>query len=169
MQLWSGYALPTPHQNRKAPRSAKPGRNPLNFRGALSRQPEPALSLGQIQPPPRLSVSKNSNRNRLPYGNFRSPHAVTSPIAEPICCDKKHPRQDRNRRRALRVGPRSSSTDAELSEHEADRGEAEKSECISGEIFEILGQPAASVQPGEGAFDNPPSGQNCEALSNMMS
>ena len=64
----------------------------------------------------------------------------------------------------VRVGPRSSSTDAELSEHEADRGEAEKSECISGEIFEILGQPAASVQPGEGAFDNPPSGQNCEAL-----
>ena len=46
MQLWSGYALPPPHQNREAPRSAQPGRNPLNRRGPLFRQPGPALFFG---------------------------------------------------------------------------------------------------------------------------
>ena len=43
-----------------------------------------------------------------------------------------------------------------LSEHEANRGEAEKSECVSGEIFKILGQAPTAVEPGEGAFDDPP-------------
>ena len=42
---WSGYALPTPRQNRSAPRSANPGRDPLKIRGELSKQPGPALSL----------------------------------------------------------------------------------------------------------------------------
>src|SRR3984893_536229 len=42
----------------------------------------------------------------------------------------------------LRVGPKSSLTQTKLSEHETNRGEAEKSECVSGEIFEILGQAA---------------------------
>jgi hypothetical protein len=44
VQLWSGYTFPTPHQNRKAPRSANPGRNPLKIRGELSKQPGPALT-----------------------------------------------------------------------------------------------------------------------------
>jgi pilus assembly protein CpaC len=46
-QLWSGYALPPLRQNQHAPRSANPGRNPLKIRGALSRQPEPALTLAE--------------------------------------------------------------------------------------------------------------------------
>jgi len=51
------------------------------------------------------------------------------------------------------------SIQAKLSEHETNRGEAEKSECVSGEIFEIFGQAAAAIKPGEGAFDNPTSRQ----------
>jgi len=47
----------------------------------------------------------------------------------------------------VRVGPKSSSTQTKLSEHETNRGEAEKSERVSGEIFEILGQPAAAIKP----------------------
>jgi len=42
-----------------------------------------------------------------------------------------------------------SSTQTKLSEHETNRGEVEKSERVSGEIFEILGQPAAAIKPSE--------------------
>jgi hypothetical protein len=56
----------------------------------------------------------------------------------------------------LRVGPKSASTQTKLSEHETNRGEAEKSERVSGEIFEILGQPAAAIKPSESAFDGRP-------------
>ena len=38
----------------------------------------------------------------------------------------------------------------------------EKSERVSGEIFEILGQPAAAIKPSESAFDNPTSRQKLE-------
>src|SRR3974390_283378 len=41
---WSGYALPTPRQNRSAPRSANPGRDPLKIRGELSKQAGPTLT-----------------------------------------------------------------------------------------------------------------------------
>ncbi len=51
---------------------------------------------------------------------------------------------------------KSSSSQTKLSEHEANRGEAEKSECVSGEIFKILGQAATAIEPSEGAFDDPP-------------
>jgi hypothetical protein len=34
-------------------------------------------------------------------------------------------------------------------------GETEKSECVSGEIFEVLGKAAATIKPCEGAFDKP--------------
>ena len=66
---------------------------------------------------------------------------------------------------SLRVGPKSSSTQTKLSEHETNRGEVEKSERVSGEIFEILGQPAAAIKPSESAFDNPTSRQKLEPFS----
>ena len=57
---WSWLRPPTPHQNRKAPRSAKPGRNPLNFRGALSGNrsqlrptPFPARNFNEILAQPK--------------------------------------------------------------------------------------------------------------------
>src|SRR3979490_647006 len=59
----------------------------------------------------------------------------------------------------FRVGPKSSLTQTKLSEHETNRGEAEKSECVLGEIFEILGQAATAIEPREGALDNPASRQ----------
>src|SRR5580700_9968193 len=57
---------------------------------------------------------------------------------------------------SLRVCPKSSPSQTKLSEHEANRGEAEKSECVSGEIFKILGHAATAIEPSEGAFDDPP-------------
>jgi hypothetical protein len=62
----------------------------------------------------------------------------------------------------IRVGPKSSSTQTKLSEHETNRGEAEKSERVSGEIFEIHSQPAAAIKPRESAFDNATSWQKLE-------
>ena len=63
---------------------------------------------------------------------------------------------------SVSFGPKSSSTQTKLSEHETNRGEAEKSERVLGEIFEILGQPAAAIKPSESAFDNPTSRQKLE-------
>ena len=40
-----------------------------------------------------------------------------------------------------------------FSEHESDRGETQGCQGIAGEVFEVLGQSPASVEPGEGAFD----------------
>jgi hypothetical protein len=60
---------------------------------------------------------------------------------------------------ALRVRPKSSLTQTKLSEHETNRGEAEESERVSVEVFEIFRQPAAAIEPREGAFDNPTSWQ----------
>jgi hypothetical protein len=62
----------------------------------------------------------------------------------------------------LRVCPGTSSWITELSEHEADGGEAEESECVTGQVFKILGRPATPVEPGEGALDNPSFGQDHE-------
>jgi hypothetical protein len=52
----------------------------------------------------------------------------------------------------------------EFSEHEADRGETQECQGIAGEVFKVLGQSPASVEPGEGAFDNPTPWQNLEAF-----
>jgi hypothetical protein len=43
----------------------------------------------------------------------------------------------------------------EFSEHGADRGETQECQGIAGEVFKVLGRSPASVEPGEGAFDNP--------------
>ena len=51
-----------------------------------------------------------------------------------------------------------------FSEHDADRGEAQECQGIAGEVFKVLGQSPASVEPGEGAFDNPTLWENLEAF-----
>lgn len=51
----------------------------------------------------------------------------------------------------------------EAAQHEADHGEAQEGERGPGEVLDILGQPAAAVQPAEGALDDPPLRQRLEA------
>ena len=51
-----------------------------------------------------------------------------------------------------------------FSEHQADRGETQECQGIAGEVFKVLGQSPASVEPGEGAFDNPTLWENLEAF-----
>ena len=55
----------------------------------------------------------------------------------------------------LRVCPGTLGGVAELSQHQADGSETQKGKRLAVEIFPILGQPAAAVEPGEGALDNP--------------
>src|SRR3954454_18413420 len=65
-------------------------------------------------------------------------------------------------RNPLRVHPRSYCVLTEPSEHEANRGPAQKGETVSVEAFPILSQPAASVQPADYPLDDPAFGQNDE-------
>ncbi len=52
----------------------------------------------------------------------------------------------------------------ELSDHQADGGPAQEGESAAVETLPILGQPAAAIEPGDGAFDNPALGQDEEPL-----
>ena len=62
---------------------------------------------------------------------------------------------DGKRLEFLRVCPGTLGGVAELSQHQADGSETQKGKRLAVEIFPILGQPAAAVEPGEGALDNP--------------
>lgn len=44
---------------------------------------------------------------------------------------------------------------AEFSEHEADGGKFEEGKGSAVEAFPIFGQPSATIEPSNGAFDNP--------------
>src|ERR1035437_10167079 len=67
----------------------------------------------------------------------------------------------------LRVRPISSSRVTKLSQHEADRGEFQEREGIAVEIFPILGEAAATVEPRNGALDDPSARQNDEAFGRI--
>ncbi len=69
----------------------------------------------------------------------------------------------------LRVRPNSSLTITELSQHEANGGELQESQCVSRPIFPVLGQATASVEPGESALDHPPAWQDNEPLRRVRS
>ena len=55
----------------------------------------------------------------------------------------------------LRVGPRTYSRLAEASHHEANGCEAEECERGAAEVFPVLRKAAPSVEPCDGAFDDP--------------
>jgi hypothetical protein len=64
----------------------------------------------------------------------------------------------------LRVCPETSGWIAELSQHEADGGEAQEGERRTIEVLPVLGEPSAAVEPGERALDNPALGQYDKSL-----
>jgi hypothetical protein len=55
----------------------------------------------------------------------------------------------------LRVRLKTSSRIAELSQHEADGGEFQEGESAAVEIFPVLGETAAAIEPSNGALDDP--------------
>ena len=62
--------------------------------------------------------------------------------------------------KSIRVCPETSYWIAQLSEHEADRGEAQEGEALAVEVLPILGEPAAAIEPCDGALDDPSLGQD---------
>ena|SRR5580692_3164360 len=57
--------------------------------------------------------------------------------------------------RFLRVRLKTSSRIAELSQHEADGGELQEGEAAAVEIFPVLGETAAAIEPSNRAFYDP--------------
>src|ERR1700704_3961179 len=60
---------------------------------------------------------------------------------------------------SLRVRPKTSSWITELSQHEADGGEFQEREGTAVEIFPVLGEAAATIEPRNRAFNDPTLGQ----------
>src|SRR5664280_2437774 len=65
---------------------------------------------------------------------------------------------------ALRVRPISSSRITEFSQHEANGCEAQEDQAAEVEVFPVLGKPAATIEPRNGALDDPSARQNDEAF-----
>ena len=65
---------------------------------------------------------------------------------------------------ALRVRPETLCRIIEFSEHESNGRELDEGERVAVEVLPVLGQSAAAVEPGDGAFDHPTPGLDDEAL-----
>ena len=64
----------------------------------------------------------------------------------------------------LRVRPETLCRITEFSEHESNGRELDEGERVAVEVLPVLGQSAAAVEPGDGAFDPPTPGLDDEAL-----
>ena len=67
-------------------------------------------------------------------------------------------------RQTLRVRPETLCRITEFSEHESNGRELDEGERVAVEVLPVLGQSAAAVEPGDGAFDHPTPGLDDEAL-----
>ena len=70
----------------------------------------------------------------------------------------------RNIAHLLRVRPETLCRITEFSEHESNGRELDEGERVAVEVLPVLGQSAAAVEPGDGAFDHPTPGLDDEAL-----
>ncbi len=68
------------------------------------------------------------------------------------------------REHLLRVRPETLCRITEFSEHESNGRELDEGERVAVEVLPVLGQSAAAVEPGDGAFDHPTPGLDDEAL-----
>ena len=75
-----------------------------------------------------------------------------------------HAKQYKRARRHLRVRPETLCRITEFSEHESNGRELDEGERVAVEVLPVLGQSAAAVEPGDGAFDHPTPGLDDEAL-----
>ena len=66
--------------------------------------------------------------------------------------------------RMFRVRPETLCRITEFSEHESNGRELDEGERVAVEVLPVLGQSAAAVEPGDGAFDHPTPGLDDEAL-----
>ena len=81
-------------------------------------------------------------------------------ILEEVAREQSAKRQ----RESLRVRPETLCRITEFSEHESNGRELDEGERVAVEVLPVLGQSAAAVEPGDGAFDHPTPGLDDEAL-----
>src|ERR1700739_1095486 len=81
---------------------------------------------------------------------------ITASVTSPLVCFTAY--------YILRVRLRALSRIAELSQHEADGRKFQKREGVAVEIFPILGETTAPVEPSDRAFDDPTLGQSHESF-----
>ena len=96
-------------------------------------------------------------RNVPPFcrANRRTAHTPSTPkISRPILSPEF----------ILRVRPETLCRITEFSEHESNGRELDEGERVAVEVLPVLGQSAAAVEPGDGAFDHPTPGLDDEAL-----
>jgi hypothetical protein len=67
------------------------------------------------------------------------------------------------RRNSLRVCPETLDWIAKFSEHEANGSEAQERKRFAIEVLPILGEPSATIEPSDGALDDPAFGDDLEA------
>ena len=67
-------------------------------------------------------------------------------------------------KKIFRVRPETLCRITEFSEHESNGRELDEGERVAVEVLPVLGQSAAAVEPGDGAFDHPTPGLDDEAL-----
>ena len=65
----------------------------------------------------------------------------------------------------LRVRPETLCRITEFSEHESNGRELDEGERVAVEVLPVLGQSAAAVEPGDGAFDHPTPGLRTSSCS----
>src|SRR5712691_9652464 len=103
-----------------------------------------------------LHAARDLNDLRAPPANrlealARPTKAVLGPrqrsMAHLLHVDRGGSGQCRNRRLPLRVRLKTSARIAKLSQHEADGGEFQEREGVAVEIFPVLGEAAATVEP----------------------
>ena len=81
-----------------------------------------------------------------------------------VLLDCLHPEDREEFEASLRVRPETLWRITEFSEHESNGRELDEGERVAVEVLPVLGQSAAAVEPGDGAFDHPTPGLDDEAL-----
>ena len=106
------------------------------------------------RPRPSLANSSSSNPIGVCEPGLIRPKTPVRPCS---CCWVIKPE-------ALRVRPETLCRITEFSEHESNGRELDEGERVAVEVLPVLGQSAAAVEPGDGAFDHPTPGLDDEAL-----
>ena len=108
----------------------------------------------------RFSQSLASRRQRLSQAMVRSTK-LSSSSSNSVSAITKLKGSSKT---ALRVRPETLCRITEFSEHESNGRELDEGERVAVEVLPVLGQSAAAVEPGDGAFDHPTPGLDDEAL-----
>ena len=110
---------------------------------------------------PPLEPRVTSVRSMSVSGSSKSATVTTVP-SRPTQRAPEH--EKRSTKRSLRVRPETLCRITEFSEHESNGRELDEGERVAVEVLPVLGQSAAAVEPGDGAFDHPTPGLDDEAL-----